>query len=158
MAIELLTPFSMVNRRTAIKGTNDVLTGRWVQLDNAGKVASAVNPLLGDSYLVIEGNILHTGSPSDFTNSGITSAVFTRLPSSDAVGALGIAYGIFRYHVGPEGVLQSDSAFATGVAVYLDSSGRLITTAGSAVRVGVVESVVGNQNAWTDITIRTVSQ
>lgn len=156
MAVELLTPFSMVNRRTAIKGANDVLTGRWIQMDGVGKVTSAVDPTKGGSYLCIEGNLIHTGGVADF--SGAASTVFTRLPSSDAVGALGVAYGVFRYHAGPEAVLQSDASFAVGVAVYLDSAGRLITTAGSAVKVGVVEAVVGSVNAWTDITIRTVSQ
>lgn len=156
MAVELLTPFSMVNRRTAIKGTNDILTGRWVQLDGAGKVTASVDPTKGGSYLVLEGTLLHTGGVADF--SGAASTVYTRLPSVDAVGALGIAYGIFRYHVGPEGVLQSDASFAVGVPVYLDSAGRLITTAGAALKVGVVEAVVGSTNAWTDITIRTVSQ
>jgi hypothetical protein len=156
MSIELLTPFSMVNRRTAIKGTNDVLTGRWVQLDSANKVTASVDPTKGGSYLVLEGNLLHTGGPADF--SGAASTLFTRLPSVDAVGALGVAYGIFRYHVGPEGVLQSD-AFTVGAPVYLDSAGRItLVNAGSAIKVGVIESVVGTTGAWTDVTIRTVSQ
>jgi predicted RecA/RadA family phage recombinase len=156
MSIELLTPFSMVTRRTAIKGANDVLTGRWVQLDGTNKVTAAVDPTKGGSYLVMEGNLLHTGGPTDFT--GAASTVFTRLPSVDAVGALGIAYGVFRYHVGAEGVLQSD-AFTVGAPVYLDSAGRVtLVNAGSAIKVGVIEALVGSTAAWTDITIRTVSQ
>lgn len=156
MGVELLTPFSMVNRRTAIKGSNDVLTGRWIQMDSAGKVTASVDPAKGGSYLCIEGNLIHTGLPTDF--SGAASTVYTRLPSSDAVGALGIAYGVFRYHVGAEGVLQSD-AFTIGATVYLDTAGRVtLASGGGAIKVGVVESLVGTTAAWTDVTIRTVSQ
>lgn len=156
MSIELLTPFSMVNRRTGIKGTNDVLTGRWVQLDGANKVTASVDPSKGDSYLALEGNLIHTGGPADF--SGAASTKFTNLPSVDAVGALGLAYGVFRYHVGPEGVLQAD-AFTVSAPVYLDTAGRVtLASGGGAIKVGVVESLIGTVGAWTDVTIRTVSQ
>ncbi len=156
MSIELLTPFSMVNRRTVIKGASDVLTGRWVQIDGSNKVTASVDPTKGGSYLVLEGNLLHTGGPADF--SGAASTKFTNLPSVDAVGALGVAYGVFRYHVGAEGVLQSD-AFTVGAKVFLDSAGRVtLVNAGSAVQVGTIEALVGTTGAWTDITIRTVAQ
>lgn len=155
MAVTLKTPFTVVNRRSGIKGSGDVLTGRWVQLDANGKVTT-LDPTKGGSYFVVEGNILHTGSATDF--SGATSTKYVNLPSVDAVGAIALAYGVFRVEVGPEGVLQSDANFAVGAPLYLDSSGRLITTAGSAIKVAVVESVTGTQNAWTSITIRTVSQ
>ena len=156
MSIELLTPFSMVNRRTVVKGTNDVLTGRWVQTDGSNKITSAVDPTKGGSVLVLEGNLLHTGLPTDF--SGANSTVFTRLPSVDAVGAIGVAYGVFRYHVGPEGVLQSD-AFAVGDAVYLDTAGRVTkVNGGSAIKIGTIESLTGTTAAWTDVTLRTSGQ
>lgn len=156
MSIELLTPFSMVNRRTVTKGANDVLTGRWIQLDGSNKVTASVDPNKGDSYLVLEGNLLHTGLPTDF--SGAASTVFSRLPSVDAVGAIGVAYGVFRYHVGAEGVLQSD-AFAVGDAVFLDTAGRITkVNGGSAVKVGTIEALVGTAGAWTDVTLRTSGQ
>jgi len=156
MAVELLTPFSMVNRRTAIKGSTEVLTGRWVQMDGTNTVTASVDPTKGDFYLALEGTELHVGGPSDFDVTA-NSTDFTYLPSVEAVGAIGVAYGQFRYHVGPEGVDQSVAAFAAGDTVYLDTYGRLNKTAGGSNKaVAVVESVTGTQSAYTDITVRTL--
>lgn len=155
MAVELLTPFSLVLRRTVLKGTADVLTGRWVQVDGNGFTLAPASPG-APLYLALEGNLVHTGGVADFDGSG-NSTKSTALPSVGAVGAIGVAYGIYRYHVGPEGVLQSD-ALTVGAKVYADSAGRLtINASGTFGPVAIIEALTGTTAAWTDVVVRTLS-
>lgn len=154
MTTEILSQFSETKRRSVSSGTSDLLTGRWMALDANGQ---AVVPGGADKeglYLLLEGDLIHIGSPTDFGVSPFASTKTEALPTVQAVGAVALAYGIFRYRTGPEGC-KPDDTFAVGDAVGVDAFGRII--AGGTVKHAIVEAVttdVGNN--VTELVLRTL--
>ncbi len=129
MSVTLLSPFTQVFRRSApIGDSGDILTGRWATVDASGEV---VPPVAGEAgaYLVLEGNVGHKGDSTEFDDSSKDSTNSFSLPSVVAQGEIGLAYGVFRYEVGPEGFDNDDPPDA-GDLVTTDQYGRLVGATG----------------------------
>lgn len=160
MSVELTTPFTMVNRRSAPMNSADILTGRWVTLDGSGIVVSPGTVRKG-LYLVLEGKLGHKGGPTDFGGSTpFASTKSFEFPSAKAADAAGLAYGVFRYKVGPEGCVPSSTEaalFAAGSLVTIDNDGRVVATGATAANaIGKAEAVsVDGGGLVTEVHVRT---
>jgi hypothetical protein len=160
MSVMLLSPFTQVFRRSAPKDTPDVMTGRWFAVNAAGLVVvPGTDGLLG-LYLCLEGNKGHKGSNLEFGNvgTGYASTNSFTLPSVVQSGECALAYGAFRYEVGPEGCdplsAGPGSLAEVGTLVAVDQYGRIIP-AGANVPIGKVEAVATDANGITKLTVRT---
>jgi hypothetical protein len=155
MSCELLTPFTQALRRSAIKGES-LLTGRWAAIDANGQ---AVAPGAGSKRglnLVLEGTHIHTGSNLDFGSAAaMNSTKNEELPSVKAVGAVALAYGVFRYKVGPEGCDPAQS-YTVGDLLDVDAYGRLIPASDDGDEVGRVEAVATDANGVTELVVHTL--
>lgn len=164
MAVTLVTPFYQVTRRSAIKGTASVQTGRLVAVNSAGQVVSPGTQRLG-LYLAFEGDIIHIGGnlSTDFgASSPFSSTNFTTLPAGAATGAVALAYGVYRYTVGPEG-FDPAATYTVGQVVRADADGRLVAVGAEAsgtavqdVAYAVVESVSVANSRTSELTVRTL--
>jgi hypothetical protein len=158
MAVQLLTPFTMVNRRSAIKGAGDALTGRLTAVDSTGKLTAPGTQKQG-LYLILEGNLIHTGSNTAFgAGPAFASSSTVTLPSVAASGACAIAYGVFRYEVGPEGCDPTDAGIVAGALVQTDAAGRLVNAGATAANAFAVVETVTRDGATniTDLVVRTL--
>jgi hypothetical protein len=168
MSVMLLTPFTMVNRRSAPMGgitatynpSGNYLTGRWALINASGE---AVVPGIGHvkgAYLVLEGNLGHNGDPTDFgaDTTGYASTSSFELPSVQQSGELALAYGAFRYQTGPEGCDPTQSFTVDGY-VTLDGYGRIVPAGSAGVATGKVESVTtgvfNGSSLVTELVVRT---
>ena len=158
MSVTLLTPFSMVTRRGAPKGAGDALTGRWATVGSDGRLAAPGSQRLG-LYLILEGNLIHTGIHTDFglIGVGFASTKSVELPSVAAAGACALAYGVYRYQVGPQG-FDPAASYAVGDKVRSDAFGRIVPIGtlatddtGEDDAIATVEAIVVN----TSLTLRT---
>lgn len=155
--VELLSPFTMVHRRSLPQQV-DILTGRWAMQNNTGRAAVPGAAAKFGLYLVLEGALLHTGSNLDFglVGTGFASTEFVRHPTVGAVGEVALAYGIFRFRVGPEG-FDPLVGYNVGDFVEVDNFGRLILfTGGAAPRVAKVEAVATDAGGITELTLLTL--
>lgn len=151
--IELLSPFTMVQRRSLAQGDDSLLTGRWAMQDNTGRAVVPGAAAKFGLYLILEGELLHTGSNVEF-GAGPTflSTRFERHPTVGAVGECALAYGIFRFRVGPEGFDPLDN-YVVGNYVEVDDAGRLVPfAAGAAPRAARIEAVETNAAGFTQLT------
>ena len=156
MTTEILSPFSQTSRRSVTSSNKALLTGRWVAIDANGQAAypgsaGDVNGL----NLLLEGDSIHIGDPTEFGGSTpFASTNEEKLPSVQAVGAVALAYGVFRYRTGPEGC-DPTATFAIGAAVSVDADGRIVTT--GAVKVAIVEAVTTDAGSKvTELVLRTL--
>lgn len=157
MAVELLTPFTMVNRRSAPKpAANDVLTGRWIALDTDGTVVAPGTKNVAGLYLCIEGSLGHKGTNLEFGNSGAgyASTKSFEYPSVKQSNECALAYGVFRYKVGPEGC-DPAATFAVDDLITIDAYGRVVPATTGDETMGKVEAVATNDNGVTELTVRT---
>jgi len=157
MAVQLLTPFTQVFRRSAPKDTADLLTGRWVAIGSTGKAAVPGGGAKVGLNLVIEGNKGHKGTNLEFGNAGTgyASTNYFTLPSVAQSGEVALAYGVFRYQVGPEGCdPTAHASLAVDALVAVDAYGRIIPV-GDGVAIGKVEAISTDANGVTLLTIRT---
>ena len=155
MAVKILSHFTATQRRSAPRGTGDLLTGRWAAVDANGQ---AVVPGAGSKiglYLVLEGNLIHIGSPTDFDTSPFPSTNSEQLPANKASNQVALAYGVFRYEVGPEGC-NPGASYSVRDLVTSDNFGRLITTTDEELALGSVEAVTTDTSSnVTKLVIRT---
>ena len=154
---ELITPFTQVHRKSAIKsaGQAQLLSGRWAALDASGEAAYPGAGAKQGLYLVIEGSHIHIGSNTEFGGSTpFASTNAESLPSVAAAGAVGLAYGVFRYRVGPEGCNPA-ATYTVGSLVEVDADGRVIPLA-AGVAIARVEAVSTNANGVTELVLRTL--
>jgi len=156
MSVMLLSPFTQVFRRSAPKGVGDVLSGRWFAVDASGQVVPPVAGSAGN-YLCLEGNRGHKGSNLEFAaGPAFASTNSFTLPSVVQSGECALAYGVFRYEVGPEGCDPLAVGLQTvGTPVAVDGAGRLVVAAGPAAVIGKVEAVATDVNGITKLTVRT---
>lgn len=155
MSCEIKSILSLVQRRSAPAGATQILTGRLVTLNVNGE---AVYPGAGTKrglYLVLEGTHIHKGTNLEFGTTPFNSTNAEELPAAKASKQVALAYGIFRYTVGPEGC-DPAASLSVGALVEVDAAGRLIavTTADNAM--GKVEAVTTDANGITSLTIRTL--
>jgi len=152
MSVMLLTPFTMVNRRSAPMGgvlntynpAGDFLTGRWVIMTSSGEIQVPGTSGVRGAYLLLEGNLGHNGTAEQFGNSGTgyASTSSFELPSVQQSGECALVYGVFRFQVGPEGVNPADTGLQTvGNYWTIDGYGRIVAAASGGVAMGRVESV-----------------
>lgn len=139
MSVNLLTPFTMVPRRSAPVASGVTLfTGRWATINAAGE---AVLPTAGGvGLLVLEGNKIAKEGTTFGAGPTFTPAESIALPSNAAAASnsVALAYGVFRFDVGPEGFDVTGLAVEDGLE--LDAAGRLVKLA-SGTRVATVEAV-----------------
>lgn len=164
MAVELVTPYSQVLRRSAIKGASDILTGRVVAVNTSGQVVAPGTQRVG-LYLALEGNLIHIGGnlAGDFgASTPFASTNSKALPSVTPTGAIALAYGVFRYKVGPEG-FDPAATYTVGQLVRADADGRLVAVGGEATGVdfqdvsyAVVESVSTANARTSELVLRTL--
>jgi hypothetical protein len=148
----------MVNRRSAPKHAGvDVLTGRWFALNNAAEVILPGSSNKPGLYLAVEGNLGHKGTNLDFGNAGAgyASTVSFIYPSVQQSNECALAYGVFRYEVGPEGCDPADAGLVTDALVTVDQYGRIITAGSGDVAMGKVEAVTRDANGVTKLVVRT---
>src|SRR4051812_48176072 len=132
MSVTLLSPFTQVFRRSAPKGTGDLLTGRWALVDASGQaVVPGGDAAKPGKYLILEGNVGHKGTNLEFDSSTKASTNSFSLPSVNAQGEVALAYGVFRYKVGPEAfdnvdVVNNGANYAVGKLLTDDAYGRLV--------------------------------
>ena len=155
---ELLTPFSQVLRRSAPKGSADILTGRWVAVDANGQVVPRGTTEIMGLYLAIEGNLVHTGDNTQFDGSG-NSTKSSELPSVKQSGECALAYGVFRYRVGPEGCVPGSTYTVDGL-VTVDAAGRVVPLGGGDkdTAIAKVEAVTTDGNGVTELVLRTLGR
>ena len=163
MSVMLLTPFTMVNRRSAPMGpaqsqynpSDDFLTGRWGVINAAGEVVlPGAGPVRG-CYLILEGNLGHNGTAEEFEVSPpYMSTSSFELPSVQQSGEVALAYGVFRYEVGPEGC-DPKANFVNDGYVQVDQWGRIVPSGTGGISIGKVESVATDANGVTQLVIRT---
>jgi hypothetical protein len=159
MTVELVTPFSQVLRRSVpADSAFQALTGRLAFVDANGKAVAPGTQRIG-LYLVLEGKVNHIGVRTEF-GAGPTflSTNAVALPMVAQTGHVALAYGIFRYKVGPEG-RDPAATYNVGDLVTSDAAGRLVVVSGADaddVAFGVVEVGAGATEA--DITIRTLGR
>lgn len=153
---ELLTPFTQVHRKSAIKsaGNTQLLSGRWATLDAAGEAALPGAGAKQGLYLVLEGSHQHIGDNTEFGAAPHDSTNAVELPSVKAAGAVGLAYGVFRYRVGPEGC-DPTQTFNVDDLVAVDNHGRIIPV-GGGVAIARVEAVTTDANGVTELVLRTL--
>lgn len=164
MSVTLVTPFSQVTRRSAIKGSGDILTGRLVAVNSAGQVVAPGTQRVG-LYLALEGNLIHVGSnlAGDFgASTPFASTNAKALPSVTPTGAVALAYGVYRYTVGPEG-FDPAATYTVGQLVRSDADGRLVAVGAEATGVdfqdvsyAVVEAVSVANSRTSELTVRTL--
>lgn len=162
MSVQLLSPFTQVFRRSAPKGSGDLLTGRWAIVDASGQAVVPGGGQAGKpgAYLVLEGNLGHKGTGADFSTATSTKS-FT-LPSVVQSGEIALAYGVFRYEVGPEGfdnsdVLGTPASYDVGDLLTTDQYGRLVPAAGGNELVKI-EAIAVDANGVTKATLRTLGK
>jgi hypothetical protein len=145
MALNLLTPFTTVPRRstaydTTANGGIGLITGRWAIINSSG-LATLPTAGIGGAYLVLEGST--QPDPTQTTTIGAGPAYLpaplVSLPSSVAAGQVALAYGVFRYTVDIEGF--DPTALVVGSALQVDAVGRAALLSGSNIRIGTVEGV-----------------
>jgi hypothetical protein len=140
MAVMLLTPFTQVSRRS-VQVASGVLpvSGRWISTNATGLAAlpAAGSPNVS---LVIEG-LRAASVEATFDGSNVPSA-FASFSSAVAANAIAVAYGVFRFEVGPEGFATEVETALPGTALYVDAAGVLVSTppAGTPVAVALVET------------------
>jgi hypothetical protein len=161
MAVQIINPgLTAVPRRSAAKGTADILTGRLVKIDSTGRVVVPGTQRVG-LYLALEGNLLHTGDAVQFGASPFDSTRNVELPSNAAAGQVALAYGVFVYEVGSEGC-DPTATYVQGTLVASDNFGRLVPISGTDAEdaaFGIVEAVVlDGSNRVTKLTVRTLGQ
>jgi hypothetical protein len=163
MAVDLLTPFSAVLRRSAqVASGSSALTGRWVKVNASNQVVAPGTTRQG-CYLCLEGTLLHTGSNTEFgASTPFASTKSAVLPSNAAAGACALAYGVFRYAVGPEGC-DPTATFAVNGLATIDNDGRLTPQAAGADAednsVAVVEGItLDGASKVTLLTVRTLGK
>lgn len=164
MAVELLTPMSQVTRRSAPIGGSDILTGRLVAINSSGQVVAPGTQRVG-LYLALEGNKIHVGgnAASDFgATTPFASTNSKTLPSVAPTGAIALAYGVYRYKVGPEGV-DPAATYTVGQLVRSDADGRLVAVGAEATGVdvqdvasAVVEGVSTVNSRVSELVVRTL--
>lgn len=139
MSIQLLTPFTQVNRRSmAVAAGVTPTTGLWVSQNAAGEAILPASAGQGLVSLAIEG-LRKPSETATFDGSNIPSA-YASLPSAVAANQVAVAYGVFRFEVGPEGFTTAVESTSPGDLLYVTTAGKLDTTAGAGVAVAVVES------------------
>jgi hypothetical protein len=145
MALNLLTPFSTVLRRSCAydataNGNLGLITGRWAVINSSG-VATLPAAGVGGAYLVLEGNTQPDPTQTTTIGSGpgYLPAPLVSLPSSVASGQVALAYGVFRFTVDIEGWATAGVSVGSGLQV--DAVGRLVILSGSNVRVATAEAV-----------------
>lgn len=157
MGAQLLSQFTNTHRRSAIRGSDELLSGRWAAIDANGQ---AVLPGAGSKiglYWLLEGNRQHIGSPTDFGGSPFPSTNFVELPAVQASNAVALVYGDFRAEVGPEGV-DPAAAYNVRDELEVDNFGRLVPLA-AGVTAAVVEAVTTDVGGnVTSLTFRSVAQ
>jgi len=140
MSVQLLTPFTQVDRRSAAAASGvKPLTGIWVSQNAAGEVILPTSAGQGNVSLVLEGLTI-PGKAATFT-AGVPS-ILVDLPSAIAANQVALAYGIFRFEVGHEGFVDAVETASPGDLLYVHTTGQLSKTAGAGVAVAVVESGV----------------
>jgi hypothetical protein len=166
MSVMLLTPFTMVNRRSVPMGggdtvfnpTDDFLTGRWCVINASGEAVLPGNYHKVGAYLILEGNLGHNGTAEQFGNAstGFASTSSFELPSTQQSGELALAYGVFRYQVGPEGC-DPTRTFTVDGYVSIDGYGRIVPAGTGDCATGKVEAVTtdGSGNV-SQLVIRTI--
>jgi hypothetical protein len=151
MAVNLLTPFTQVLRRSVpVASGVSPITGRWVSTDASGAAILPTAAGQGNVSLVVEG-IQQPSVDATFDASNVPSLLIS-LPSSVASGQVALAYGIFRYSVGPEGFTAAVASANPGQLLYVTTAGILDTTAGAGKAVAVVEYA-----SATLLTVRTLA-
>lgn len=156
---ELLSIFTGVDRRstTVADGVTHLLSGRWAVIDANGQ---AKYPGAGDKlgmYLVLEGTHRHIGDNTEFGAAPHNSTNAVELPSVKAAGAVALAYGVFRYRVGPEGCNPAET-FNVEDMVTVDAYGRVIPSAVAGDEVARVEAVSTDANGVTELVLRTLGK
>lgn len=152
MAIQLLTPFTMVARRsvTVAAGVQPI-SGTWVSFNAAGEAVLPAAAGQGNVELVLEG-VRKPSEKATFNATNEPSELVT-LPSAAASNTVATAYGVFRFEVGPEGFTPAVETATPGTLLYVTTTGKLDTTGGSgAVAVAVVE-----QASATKLVARTLA-
>lgn len=159
MSVKLLTPFTTVSRRSAPMPSDgdDILTGRWAIVDENGEVVP-VGTEAGKpgAYLVLEGNVSHKGSGADFDGTTKESTDSFELPSVVQSHEIALAYGVFRYEVGPEGFNNSAIPDA-GDLVTTDAYGRLVATTGGD-EIAKVEAITTDDDGVVTAVVRTLGK
>jgi hypothetical protein len=137
--INLLTPFTQVDRRSMqVYSGVKPLTGTWVTNNPAGEAILPTAAGQGNVSLVLEGLTVPKANAT-FDGNNVPSAL-ADLPSAVAANAIAVAYGIFRFEVGPEGFETAVESASPGALLYVATSGKLSLTAGAGVAVATVES------------------
>jgi len=144
MALNLLTPFTQVPRRstaydTTANGGIGLITGRWAVINSSG-LATLPAAGVGGVYLVLEGSTQPdpTQTTTIGAGPGFLPAPLVTLPSTVAAGQVALAYGVFRFTVDIEGFASASLAVGSGLQV--DAVGRLVILSGSNIRVATVEA------------------
>lgn len=144
MAVELLTPFSQVTRRSiAVKANVTPLTGTWVSTDTNGEAILPSAAGVSAAGLVLEG-LAQPSVNATFDSNNAASATVA-MPSAVAANQIAVAYGIFRFKVGPEGYTTAVESTSPGDLLYVTTAGKLDTTAGAGKAVAVVETASATQ-------------
>lgn len=139
MSVQLLTPFTQVDRRSAAVATGvKPLSGTWISKNAAGEAILPTAAGQGNVELVLEG-LSKPSEKATFDGSNVPSAIVD-LPSAVAANQVALAYGIFRFEVGPEGFTTAVETATPGTLLYVTTAGKLDTTAGAGIAVAVVES------------------
>jgi len=139
MSVQLLTPFTQVDRRSAAVYTSvKPVSGSWVTTNSSGEAILPTSAGQGNVSFVLEG-IRQPTLAATIANTGIASE-YVDLPSAVAANQVALAYGIFRFEVGHEGYIAAVETADPGDLLYVDTNGRLSKTAGAGIAVAVVES------------------
>jgi hypothetical protein len=144
MAVELLTPFSQVTRRSVtVKANVTPLTGTWVSTDANGEALLPTGAGVSAAGLVLEG-LAQPSVNATFDGNNAASATVA-MPSAVAANQIAVAYGVYRFKVGPEGYTTAVETANPGTLLYVTTAGKLDTTAGAGIAVAVVETASATQ-------------
>jgi hypothetical protein len=139
MSVNLLTPFTVVPRRSApIAASTDLYEGRWAGINSSGE--ATLPSAGGRGLLILEGNKKAVEGTTFGAGPTFTPVQSVALPSNAAAASnqASLAYGVFRFEVGPEGFVAA--SLVAGSGLELDAAGRLVILA-SGLRVATVETV-----------------
>ncbi len=159
MAVSIINPgLNEVPRASRSKlAATDILSGRWVFVDASERCVLPGSQASG-LFLALEGNLIHTGTATDFGGSPFASTAAVSLPSAVANNEVALAYGNFLYVVGPEGCDPS-AALNNGVLAKPDAFGRLIVASGQADATCVIlKRVVDGGGLTTQLTVRSMGK
>lgn len=161
MAVTIINPgLNEVPRMSRPKASaTSILSGRWVFVDSTNRVVAPGSQASG-LFLALEGDLIHTGSATDFgaVGTGYASTVYSQLPSAVANNEVALAYGSFVYTVGAEGC-DPAAALVNGALAKPDAYGRLVLASGQtdATCVILARSVDGGGNT-TLLTVRSLGK